>query len=244
MGRNSEYNEEFSVAYFLTQLLLICIVLYMWSAPVMLPVKLMVVLFHEMSHGFMALATGGQVIEIIITLDEGGSCETEGGSALLIISAGYLGSMFSGGLLLYLSRFRSCVPGVYIVLTLTLTAAIFTVLHDPSSRTLATSLAGAFIFLGLVAPVVMGAIVLRVLGTVGCLYSIFDIYWDILAKHGGDYIAENDAVAFSRLTDISPESVGLAWLAVSVVYFLVILKIMVTTVPESVPAHKAASAAA
>jgi hypothetical protein len=244
MGRSSEYHEEFSIAHFIMQFLLICMVIYLWSAPVMLPVKLLVVLFHEMSHGFMALATGGQVIEIIVTLDEGGSCETEGGSALFIISAGYLGSMFAGGLLLYLSRFRSCVPGVYIVLTVTLTAAIFTVLHDPNSRTLATSLAGAFIFLGLVAPAVVAVIVLRIVGTVGCLYSIFDIYWDVLATHGAEYAAENDAVAFSRLTDVSPESVGMAWLAVSVVYFLVILKSMVTSLPDSVPTHKTASAAA
>lgn len=244
MDQSSEYSEKFSVAHFMAQFLLICAVLYMWSTPVMLPVKLMMVLFHEMSHGFMALVTGGQVVEIMITLDEGGSCETEGGIALLIISAGYLGSMFSGGLLLYLSRFRSCIPGVYIVLALTLAAAIFTVLHDPSSRTLATSLAGVFLFLGLVAPVVVGAVVLRILGTVGCLYSIFDIYWDILAERGVSYVAENDAVAFSRLTEISPEAVGLAWLAISVVYFLVILKVMTTSIPEPGMAPRATSALA
>jgi hypothetical protein len=147
--------------------------------------------------------------------------------ALLIVSAGYLGSMFFGGLLLYLSRFRAAVPVVYTFLTLTVGAAVFTVLHDSYSRTFGLALASTFLVLGLVAPPLVGAFFLRALGTVSCLYSIFDIYWDILARGGASASTENDAVAFSELTGLPPQAVGLLWLFASAVYFLVVLKIIV-----------------
>ncbi len=231
MGRSSDCAESFSVAQCILQCFLISIVFFFWHSPAIQPVKLMVVLFHEMSHGIVALASGGKVLNIGITADEGGFCESDGGVTLLIVSAGYLGSMLTGGLLLYLSRIRGCVAGVYILLTLTLTAAIFTVLHDSYSRTFATSLAGSFIVLGFLVPGLLGALFLRLLGTVSCLYSIFDIYWDILATDRLGYAPENDAVAISQITGIPPQGVGLLWLGLSVLYFLVVLKIIVVSEP-------------
>jgi hypothetical protein len=228
MARAAEYREGVSVPLIVWQSFLISAVFYMWASPVIQPVKIMVVLFHEMSHGLMALASGGRVVEIVITADEGGACETEGGVALLIVSAGYLGSMFFGGLLLYLSRFKGCVPVVFTALTLTLGAAIFTVLHDPYSRTFASALAASFIFVGILSPTVVGAFFLQVLGTVSCLYSIFDIYWDILASRTAGSLGENDAIAFSQLTGIPSDVVGMMWLAISTLYFLAVLKIIVT----------------
>jgi hypothetical protein len=236
MVRAAEYQEGVSVPLIVWQCFLTSAVFYMWASPVIQPVKLMVVLFHEMSHGLMALASGGSVLEIVITADEGGACATEGGAAILIVSAGYLGSMFFGGLLLYLSRFKGCVPVVFTALTLVLGAAIFTVLHDPYSRTFASALAASFLFVGLFSPTVVGAFFLRILGTVSCLYSIFDIYWDILAE-GSSSLGQNDAVAFSELTGIPSDAVGMMWLAVSTLYFLVVLKIIVTQGVARAPAR-------
>ena len=223
MSATATTQEEFSPQVLFIQCALMSLVVYAWSSPFIQPVKIMVVLFHEMSHGLMALLSGGEVLRIVITADEGGACETQGGVGTLIVSAGYLGSMLFGGLLLYLSRFRSCVPVVYTLLSLTLGAALFTVLHDPYSRTFATALAGSFIFLGLLAPTFLGVVFLRVLGTVSCLYSIIDIYVDILADHGEQF-AENDAVAFANLTGVPASTVGAAWLGISVAFFIVVLR--------------------
>lgn len=223
MSRTANYSETFSPFTVFLQAFLMTVVFYMWSSPVIQPIKIMVVLFHEMSHGLMALASGGEVLRIVVTADEGGACETAGGVGELIVSAGYLGSMLFGGLILYLSKIRACVPMVYSLLALILAAAIFSVLHDPYSRTFATGLAGCFIFLGLLAPVFLGVLFLRILGTVSCLYSIIDIYSDILAT-GAETLAENDAVAFSNLTGVPASTVGLIWLCVSVVFFLFVLK--------------------
>lgn len=226
MGRRSESAEGFSVSLCLLQITLISGAFYLWTSPLLHPVKLMVVLFHEMSHGLMAIATGGKVLNIIVSADEGGACNSEGGIGVLIVSAGYLGSMFLGGLILYLSRFRGWAAAVYLLLTMLLATAIFTVLHDPYTRRFATGLAGSFIFLGLLLPRVLGALFLRLLGTVSCLYVIFDIYTDILATSRAGAGIVNDAVAFAQMTGLSPKAVGLAWLLISLVYFFTVLRIM------------------
>ena len=213
----------FSLSHLALQLVLTCLVFYLWSSPLVQPIKLMVVLFHELSHGMMALFTGGKIIEIVITADEGGACETEGGSAPLIVTAGYLGSMFVGGMILYLSRARHFVPLVFGLLTLILVAAITTVIRDSYSRTFASGLAVAFVLCGFLAPSTIGLLLLRAIGTFTCIYSIFDIYWDILADQGAAF-NQNDAMAFSQLTGAEPQVVGAAWLVACLVFFLVVLK--------------------
>ncbi len=233
MSKKIKDSDDFSVAQVLIQFILIGAIFLAWSSSAIQPVKIMVVLFHELSHGLMAIATGGKVLNIVVTWDEGGFCETEGGVAALIVSAGYLGSMFFGGLLLYLSRFRGYVPCVYMILTLTLVAAMITVLSDPFSRSFATGLAAAFLLLGLLAPAAISALFLRVLGTVSCLYSLFDIYGDVLVSGGSGGIA-NDATVFSEITGVSPALVGSAWLAVSFAYFLTVLRFVVVAQPVEV----------
>lgn len=241
MGRSSSFSESFSVTQFLLQSTLICGVFALWKSPALQPVKLMVVLFHELSHGMVALLSGGQVHAVTLTADEGGWCETSGGVPLLIVSAGYLGSMALGGLMLFLSRVRVSITLVYTLLFLVLTAAIFSVLRDPYTRRFATALAGGFLLLGFIVPTILGAMFLRILGTVGCLYSIFDIYFDILAPGKSGQTTENDAVAIAHLTGASPQVIGFLWLAASVTYFLVVLKVMVLSEPPAAPAAQEAA---
>jgi hypothetical protein len=115
-----------------------------------------------------------------------------------------------------------------------------TVIHDGYSRTFAAGLAAVFLLHGLLLPSLLGALVMRLLGTMGCLYSILDIYWDILARDRPMPAAENDAVAFSQLTGVAPEAVGLAWLGLSTAYFLCMLRLAVMAAP--VPKGKDAAA--
>lgn len=237
MADSGQRGEGLSLYHIILQISLMCVVLHLWSSPLIQPLKLMVVLFHEISHGLVALATGGKVLSIWIAPNEGGGCETEGGMPLLIVSAGYLGSMFFGGMILYLSRLRGFVPVVYGMLTLVLGAATMTVLKDSYSRTFAFALAGTFVGLGFLVPGVLGGIVLRTIGTMSCLYSILDIYQDILAVGPGTSV-QNDAVVFAQLSGTSPEIVGAAWLGVSVAYFLVVLKVTLSGAPAGAPAVK------
>ena len=72
----------------------------LWGTPVVYPIKVLVVLLHEISHGLMAVLTGGSIERIEINADQGGVCYTRGGIRFLTLSAGYLGSMLFGALIL------------------------------------------------------------------------------------------------------------------------------------------------
>jgi hypothetical protein len=195
-----------------------------WNQPFIQPIKLLVVLLHEISHGLMALATGGAVEDILITPNEGGACRTDGGNALLIVSAGYLGSMFFGGLFLSASKSRGSAMIIYGLSAVLLFGAGLTVLRDSYSRTFALATAGASLFLGVLMPGFISSFVLRWVGTVSSLYVFIDIYNDILSENAVAASQPSDAAAFSRITGVPAVAIGVMWLAVSAVYFLFMLK--------------------
>jgi len=75
----------------------------LWDTVLILPLKILVVFFHELSHGLMAIVTGGEIVRIEVVRQEGGLCVTQGGNRFLTLSAGYVGSLCWGGLLLVLA---------------------------------------------------------------------------------------------------------------------------------------------
>lgn len=84
---------------------LIALVLVLWDTPVMLPLKILVVLFHEISHGLAALLTGGSIEKLTVSADQGGLAYTRGGSRFVILSSGYLGSLLCG-MILFVAALR------------------------------------------------------------------------------------------------------------------------------------------
>src|SRR2546423_15359798 len=75
------------------------------------PFKLFVTFIHEGGHALAAVLTGNSVRSLSVSLDASGLTETmiaPGGffSQLLISSAGYLGAISFGALLLWLIRHR------------------------------------------------------------------------------------------------------------------------------------------
>ena len=44
------------------------------------------------------MLTGGRIVAIGLSFDEGGVCQTRGGWPFVILNAGYLGSLFWGAL--------------------------------------------------------------------------------------------------------------------------------------------------
>ena len=81
-------------------LVLMAGVVLFWNTWAVYPLKILVVFFHELSHGLAAWITGGSIERIELVAQQGGLCVTRGGSTFLTLSAGYLGSLFWGGLIL------------------------------------------------------------------------------------------------------------------------------------------------
>jgi hypothetical protein len=187
---------------------------FLWNTPVVYPLKVFVVLLHEISHGIAAVATGGSIQRIDLTWDQGGSCLCPGGNAFLTLSAGYLGSLAWGVLLLLLAsgpvrRYKIVLLGLGAML------AAFTVLYVRSWFGIAF---GAFAAVALIAAAQLlrpaaNRILLTVLGLTSCLYAILDIKSDILDRPE----VHSDAYMLYQMTGIPTPVWGILWITIAVV---------------------------
>jgi hypothetical protein len=197
--------------------------LVFWNWFFVYPLKVFVVFLHEISHGLAAVLTGGRIVAIGLTFDEGGVCITDGGSRFLTLNAGYLGSLFWGALFLVLAArtrlSREIVGGVGIfvlVVTLLYVRTLFGFAYG--------LLAGAGLLLaGVKLPRDVTDDLLEVIGVVSCLYAVWDIGSDVLARDA----AGSDASALGRLTGIPAVLWGVVWIAASLAVVFLALRAVV-----------------
>ena len=180
----------------------------LWWSPVIYPVKLFVVLLHEAGHAAAAVATGGVVQRIVVTPDQGGICYCPGGNAFLTLSAGYLGSMLFGALILLLARARR--PGPRDATTLIGVAVL--VLTALYVRNAFGILFGALFGAAMVAMRAAGrrvhVVALTALGLTSCLYALLDIKSDVLDR---PYL-NSDARMLAQLTGVPTVVWGILWI--------------------------------
>jgi len=190
-------------------------VILLWDTAAVYPLQILVVFFHEMSHGLAALLTGGSIQEISVVPEQGGYCRTLGGSPFIILSAGYLGSLVWGGVILVLASRTRLDRAVAAVLgALLLLASALFVRPLTSFGFIFGALTGA----GLVAastrlPAAAHDFALKVIGLTSCLYAVLDIKSDVLDRPG----VESDAHMLADLTGIPTLVWGLAWISIAAV---------------------------
>jgi hypothetical protein len=187
--------------------ILIGCTIWLWSTLALYPIKLFVVLLHELSHGAAALLTGGEILSIEISELIGGSCQYRGGNQLVIASAGYLGSLLWGGLILviasrtkYSRELGTVIASVMIIATLLWIRNTFGVLFTMGSAILLFGFCRFF-------PSWMVRTLLQFLGTASCLYVIVDIYEDLIRVSQQD----SDAETLATLTGIPALFWGVMW---------------------------------
>lgn len=185
-------------------------IVVLWNTWLVYPLKILVVFFHELSHGVAALLTGGSLIRIEVVREQGGLCVTAGGSPFLITSAGYLGSLLWGGFALVLaSRSRR---------DRLATAALGTIILIVTLLWVRPLLGFGFLFhLGAGAVILAAAATLpdalndgflKVFGLASCLYVIPDIYSDTIARSA----LRSDARALAELTGLPTVLWGGLWI--------------------------------
>ncbi len=202
--------------------------LFFWNSSLLLPIKLFVVLLHEISHGLAALATGGSLERLVLLRDEGGLAFTRGGNRFLILSAGYLGSALWGAILLRLAwatpaARRMALRAMAIALT------VVALLYVRHAGTLAYVALAALAVFALTrwggARLQMAA--LWLVGSFSCLYAVIDIATDILARGplagipflGADGGFSNDAELLASITFVPAFVWGLLWSLLALVIF-------------------------
>ena len=189
------------------------LVVALWGTFAVTPLKIFVVLLHEISHGLAAVLTGGSIVRIEISTRQGGVCYTAGGIGFIITSAGYLGSMLWGVIILMLSsrvraaRFVSLGIGAFIlVVTLAYVRSLF-------GFAFGLLFAGLLVAMGAKLKPAINAFVLQVIGVTSCLYAVLDIVDDVLKRPG----IGSDADALAEMTLIPGVVWGVLWIAISVV---------------------------
>ncbi len=188
------------------------VVWLLWWSPVIYPLKLFVVLLHEASHAAMAVATGGEVQRIVVTPDQGGLCYCPGGNAFLTLSAGYLGSLGWGALIVVLARARRPTPRDTTSLIGIAVLALTALYVRNAFGILFGALFGAAL-LGLRATGRgVHVLVLTALGLTSCLYALLDIKSDVLDR---PYL-ESDAHMLAAMTGIPTIVWGVLWIGTGI----------------------------
>ncbi len=184
----------------------------LWDTPAIYPLKIFVVMLHEISHGLVAVSTGGSIERIVLDPYQGGACYCPGGNAFLTLSAGYLGSLLWGvGLVSAAQSPR--ISNRYLVAGVGLVVLLLTALYVRNGFGLLFGLGfGATLFaagrrLGPGA----NRMILTALGLTSCLYAILDIKSDILDR---PHLA-SDAAMLGDLTSTPTLLWGVVWTGVA-----------------------------
>jgi hypothetical protein len=206
---------------------LVVVVALLWNTKVVYPIKILVVFFHEISHGLAAVISGGSIVKIEVVAQEGGLCVTRGGSRFLTLSAGYLGSLIWGGIILLLAARTRLDRGVSVALgTILLLVSFFFVRPFGSFGFLFGVACGVVLVgIGLALPEGINDYLLRLIGLTSCLYAVLDIKSDILDRPN----LRSDAVMLAELTGIPSIFWGGLWIIIAVVVSFVFLVVACKT---------------
>jgi hypothetical protein len=197
---------------------------FLWDTWLVAPLKLFVVLLHEISHGIMAVATGGAIERIVVTADLGGACYCGGGDAFLTLSAGYLGSLLWGAALVLLAarlgRGSSWVVGI-IGVFIGLVSVLY--VRNPFGLLFGLGFGAALLGGARYLSPVANRRVLWALGLTSCLYAVLDIKSDVLDRPG----LRSDARMLAEMTGVPTVVWGSLWIAVALfVCWLLLRKIL------------------
>jgi Peptidase M50B-like len=207
---------EFSVV-----ISLVLVSLLLWETPVTYPVKLFIVLIHEINHAIMTIVTGGSVKSIRFAFDLSGLTITNGGNLILIAIAGYLGSLLIGTLL-YLSaenlRLRKWLTsGLAIIFFI----VAVNLIEGGIQIFLTLLVALVFYFAPKYLSERIISFFLKFLGLISCLYVIVDIKQDLLTTT----LRETDTQILEYITGFPAILIGLVVFFISIfIVFLLIRK--------------------
>ncbi|HJN49782.1 MAG: M50 family metallopeptidase [Pseudomonadales bacterium] len=196
---------------------LVTAIFLLWHYPVLYPLKLLVVFFHESSHALMTISTGGSVEALVIDQMQGGHVISAGGNRFLTLTAGYLGSLV-WGMIIYLVAVRTELDkAMMIILGVVVLAIAGSFIRELFPLAFAGIVGISLIVSGWKLNTEINDLILRVIGMTNLIYVPYDIYSDTIARSG----LRSDAFMLAE------EYGGAAWLWGGV--WLVISLILVVT---------------
>ncbi len=194
--------------------LIFIVITLLWNTLAMYPLKIFVVFMHEVSHGLTAIATGGSIVEIEINPQQGGHAVTKGGSRFWTLSAGYLGSLLWGGVILLLAARTHLDKGVSVLIGIGMVVITIAFGSDTFTYLFGIGFGVTLIAIGMFLPEVVNDWILRIIGMTSCLYAILDIKSDVLDRSN----LRSDARMLAEETKfLTTEIWGLLWIVIAIV---------------------------
>ncbi|GLU10781.1 hypothetical protein SLE2022_275650 [Rubroshorea leprosula] len=182
------------------------VILALWRTKLLMPFKLITVFLHEASHAIACKLTCGDVEGIQVHANEGGLTQTRGGIYWVILPAGYLGSSFWGMVLILASTnliTARIAAGCFAL-------ALLIVLFVAKNWTLRGLCIGFIIFLAVIwilqeyTKVRILRYVILFIGVMNSLFSVYDIYDDLISRR----VNSSDAEKFADLCPCPCNGVG------------------------------------
>ena len=194
--------------------------LLFWNSFLIFPIKIFVVLMHEIFHGLAAVFTGGKIVSIEVSSNLGGECITQNGLPFIIASAGYLGSLITGASL-FISGYNKKVS----LWVCTIIAAIL-LLFATNYMIGTEGIIAALLYSALmyISPRFFNKTVhlylMKILGLVSCLYVIVDMKEDLLTMG----YRLTDAQMISDTVGGPALLWGLIWISISIFVLYLLFK--------------------
>ena len=204
----TEINKKYYVAI---AALMVVLSYFFWYTPVVYPVKVFTVVMHEISHGLAALASGGTIVRIDIVPELGGVCYTRGGARLLVLSAGYVGSILWGCAILLMAIKTNLDRALSMAIGVALFVVVALYVRSPFGIVFCLGFGAALILVGRYAPAVVNELVLVFLGLTSALYAVLDIKEDLISRT----VPGSDAYQMSQLLPLPPVVWGVLWIALA-----------------------------
>lgn len=211
---------------FVIILFLLAGAIVLWDTPVIYPIKLFVVMLHEMSHGVMAEVFGGDIVKIQIDYRIGGYCQYTVPNSfigrLMIASAGYLGSLLWGVVILVAAIRTDQDRKISLIIGLVLLGLSWFVIKTGETFGIVMTL-GFALFMLISFKYLSNTFhdyFLKFIGLVSCLYVVIDIKSDLIDRSG----VGSDADAIAEMTGISSLIVGVIWFLIALIVVFYTLK--------------------
>ncbi len=161
---------------------LLALICLLWPTRAVIPLKILVVFLHELSHALAAILTGGKVESLTIDAAQGGMVTARGGNRFITLTAGYLGSLLFGLALTIAAVRTHWDRGILGLLGAALLAVAALYIRDgfalAFTLVFGTLMLGAARFL----PRVACDLALRVIGLTSVVYVPLDIFSDTIAR--------------------------------------------------------------
>ena len=186
----------------------------LWNTVLMYPLKLFVVFMHEVSHGLAAIATGGEIVKIEVNQYQGGMALTKGGSRFWTLTAGYLGSLLWGGIILLFAARTHLDKGISVLIGIGMIVISIGFGSDIFTYIFGIGFGVVLILFGIFLPEVVNDWMLRIIGVTSCLYAILDIKSDVLDR---SHLQSDARMLSEEIGVFSTEVWGIFWIFIAIV---------------------------